>query len=104
MDWHASEMHGRVRQEGRAIRDTVSACTRQDEWGPRVIPILLVGLFALGVWFTHEAWTSPVSEEVSSPPRRLHRVQEFLHRTVLHHVTPRNFDPFTLGACVVVGT
>ena len=68
-----------------------------------MIPILLVGLFALGVWFTHEAWTSPVSEEVSSPPRRLRRVQEFLHRAGLHDVTPRDFVLFSLGAGVLVG-
>jgi hypothetical protein len=69
-----------------------------------VIPILLVGLFALGVWFTHEAWTSPVSEEVSAPPRRLRRVQEFLHRAGLHDVTPRDFVLFSLGVGVLVGS
>ncbi|MDQ6670537.1 MAG: type II secretion system F family protein [Chloroflexota bacterium] len=68
-----------------------------------MIPILLVGLFALGAWFTHEAWTTPVGEGVALPPRRWRRVQQFLHRAGLHDVTPRDFVLFSLGAGVLAG-
>ena len=68
-----------------------------------MIPILLVGLFALGAWFAHEAWTTPVGEEVPVPPRPMRRVQEFLHRAGLHDVTPREFVLFSLGAGVIAG-
>src|SRR5260221_12906289 len=97
-------MHGRVREEGRAIRDAVGTDAQQDERGPRVIPLLLVGLFALGAWFTHEAWSSPVNEEAALPPRRRWRmVQEFLHRAGLHDVTPRDFVLFSVAAGGLAG-
>jgi hypothetical protein len=59
-----------------------------------VIPLMLVGLFAAGVWLTHEAWTSPV-DSVSDHPRT-HRplMEEFLHQAGLHEVTPRDFVLF----------
>ena len=71
-----------------------------DERGAGVIPILLVLLFALGAWFAHEAWTTPVNdaEKIAAPSRRWRRVQEFLHRAGLHDVTPRDFVLFSLGA------
>lgn len=68
-----------------------------------MIPIVLVGVFALGAWFAHEAWTSPVSEADPLPRRRWRRVQEFLHRAGLHDVTPRDFVLFSLGAGVLSG-
>ena len=68
-----------------------------------MIPLLLIGLFALSVWLTHEAWTSPVNEEPALPRRHSRRVQEFLHRAGLHDVTPRDFVLFSLGAGALAG-
>jgi len=68
-----------------------------------VIPLLLVGLFALSAWFTHEAWSSPVNEEAARPPRRWRMVQEFLHRAGLHDVTPRDFVLFSVAAGGLAG-
>jgi tight adherence protein B len=70
-----------------------------------VIPILLVLLFALGAWFAHEAWTTPVNdaEKIAAPSRSWRRVQEFLHRAGLHDVTPRDFVLFSLGAGALAG-
>jgi len=69
-----------------------------------VIPVLLVCLFATGVWLGHEAWTSPVTADLDQP--RLSRwrlLEEFLHQAGLHDVTPRDFVLFSLGAGALVG-
>ena len=69
-----------------------------------MIPLLLVGLFASGVWLAHEAWTTPVTPEIVSPRSRLRLLEEFLHQAGLHDVTPREFVLFSLGAGVLVAS
>ena len=68
-----------------------------------MIPVLLVGLFALGLWLAHEAWTTPATPEAQVPRTRWRRVEEFLHQAGLHEVTPREFVLFSLGAGALVG-
>jgi tight adherence protein B len=68
-----------------------------------VIPLLLVGLFATGVWLAHEAWTAPVAPESDKARSRWRLLEEFLHQAGLHDVTPRDFVLFSLGSGVLVG-
>jgi tight adherence protein B len=69
-----------------------------------VIPLLLVGLLASGVWLAHEAWTTPINSEPVSPRSSWRLLEEFLHQAGLHDVTPRDFVLFSVGAGVLVGT
>lgn len=68
-----------------------------------MIPLALIGLFALGVWMSHDAWTTPVQQGPAVPGRRRQPVQEFLHRAGLHDVTPRDFLTFSAAAGVAFG-
>ena len=68
-----------------------------------MIPLMLVGLFATGIWLAHEAWTTPVSPESDQPRSRWRLLGEFLHQAGLHDVTPRDFVLFSLGGGVLVG-
>lgn len=68
-----------------------------------MIPLLLVGLFATGIWLAHEAWTTPVTSEADQPRSRWRMLEEFLHQAGLHEVTPRDFVLFSLGGGVLVG-
>ena len=68
-----------------------------------MIPLLLVGLFAIGIWLTHEAWTTPVASESDQPHSRWRLLEEFLHQAGLHDVTPRDFVLFSLGAACSSG-
>jgi tight adherence protein B len=68
-----------------------------------VIPLLLVGLFAVGIWLTHEAWATPVISESDQPRSRWRLLEEFLHQAGLHDVTPRDFMVFSLGGGLLVG-
>jgi tight adherence protein B len=68
-----------------------------------VIPLILVGLFAAGVWLAHEAWTTPATPEWGKPRSRWRLLEEFLHQAGLHDVTPRDFVLFSLGGGVLVG-
>jgi len=67
-----------------------------------VIPLVLVGIFALSAWLAHDAWTTPPTT-ATPQRRRRHRVEEFLHRAGLHDVTPREFVLFSAAAGVAVG-
>ena len=42
-----------------------------------MIPLLLVGLFATGIWLAHEAWTTPVAPESDQPRSRWRLLEEF---------------------------
>ena len=68
-----------------------------------MIPLVLVGLFATGVWLAHEAWTTPVSPESDQTGSRWRLLEEFLHQAGLHDVTPRDFVLFSVGGGVLVG-
>jgi tight adherence protein B len=68
-----------------------------------MIPLLLVGLFAIGIWLAHEAWTTPVTSESGQPRSRRRVLEEFLHQAGLHDVTPRDFVLFSVGGGVLVG-
>ncbi|HEY1297154.1 MAG TPA: type II secretion system F family protein [Chloroflexota bacterium] len=68
-----------------------------------MIPLLLVGLFAVGIWLTHEAWATPVISESDQPRSRWRLLEEFLHQAGLHDVTPRDFMVFSLGGGLLVG-
>lgn len=68
-----------------------------------MIPLMLVGLFATGVWLAHEAWTTPVIPEWGKPRSRWRLLEEFLHQAGLHDVAPRDFVLFSLGGGVFVG-
>jgi tight adherence protein B len=68
-----------------------------------VIPLLLVGLFAVGVWLAHEAWTTPVGADSNRPRSRSRLLEEFLHQAGLHDVTPRDFVVFSLLGGALVG-
>ena len=69
-----------------------------------MIPLLLVGLFAVGIWLAHEAWTTPVNDESEQARSRWRLLQEFLHQAGLHDVTPRDFVLFSLIGGALVGT
>ena len=68
LEWtrNSSQVHGRVREERRAVHGSVGTRPQWDQRGAGVIPILLVLLFALGAWFAHEAWTTPVDDAEKS--------------------------------------
>jgi tight adherence protein B len=68
-----------------------------------VIPLLLVGLLASGVWLAHEAWTTPINSEPVSPRSSWRLLEEFLHQAGLHDVTPRDFVLFSLLCGALVG-
>jgi tight adherence protein B len=68
-----------------------------------VISLLLVGIFAAGVWLAHEAWTTPVAADSDRPRSRWRLLREFLHQAGLHEVTPRDFVVFSLLGGVLVG-
>jgi tight adherence protein B len=69
-----------------------------------MIPLLLGGIFALSVWFAHEAWTTPVAVDREPSRPRWRAIEEFLHQAGLHDVTPRDFLLFSLGGGALVGT
>lgn len=68
-----------------------------------MIPLLLVGLFATGVWLAHEAWSSSVAAKLEQPRSRWRLLEEFLHQAGLHDVTPRDFVLFSLAGGLLVG-
>jgi hypothetical protein len=68
-----------------------------------MIPLLLVSLFAIGIWLAHEAWTTPVGADSDQPRSRSQLLQEFLHQAGLHDVTPRDFVVFSLLGGALVG-
>jgi tight adherence protein B len=68
-----------------------------------VIALVLVGLFASGVWLAHEAWTTPATTEVDPSRARWRLLEEFLHQAGLHDVTPRDFVVFSISGGLLVG-
>jgi tight adherence protein B len=68
-----------------------------------MIPLLLVGLFAISVWLAHEAWTAPLAPESGQHQSRWRLPEDFLHQAGLHDVTPREFVLFSVGGGVLVG-
>lgn len=68
-----------------------------------MIPLLLVGLFAIGVWLAHEAWSTPVVRESEQLRSRFRLLEEFLHQAGLHDVTPRDFVLFSMCGGVLAG-
>src|SRR5262249_29683716 len=99
LDRYTARLCAAIRAAGDRLH---AAWDRQIRAGERVIPILLVILFAAAAWLAHEAWTSPVEDEM--PAQRRRRVEEFLHRAGLHEVTPREFVLFSVGSGALSGT
>lgn len=66
-----------------------------------MIPLLLSIAFGAGVYLVYEGLTNPrVPAEEARP---LRSVEEFLTRSELHDVTPRDFVLFSLGAGLAIG-
>ncbi len=60
------------------------------------VPLLLSLGFGFGVYLLFEGLTSPRRERQETD--RLRRLRDFLHRSGLHDVSPRDFLLFSLGA------
>src|SRR5437870_2995028 len=63
------------------------------------VPLLLSLAFGFGVYLLFEGLTSPRRERRNVD--RLRRLRDFLHRSGLYDVTPRDFLLFSLGAGLV---